>query len=126
MLLKKKTLIRYGKKSSTRPSKSGVPKHLSVHVGGIVITPDAIASYVPIETAPKGVPIITWDKDGAELGGLVKIDFLGNRSLAVIRDTISNLGDEGVTIDPYRWRPIQDRTTMELLARGDSMGVFLC
>ncbi|MCP4717107.1 MAG: DNA polymerase III subunit alpha, partial [Deltaproteobacteria bacterium] len=59
----------------------GIPRYLSVHSGGIVITPEPVSTYVPVETAPKGVPIIQWEKDGTEDGGLVKIDLLGNRSL---------------------------------------------
>ncbi|MBA4368478.1 MAG: DNA polymerase III subunit alpha, partial [Desulfobacterium sp.] len=62
----------------------GIPRYLSVHPGGVVITPEPIDTYVPIEKAPKGVPIIQWEKDGAEEGGLVKIDLLGNRSLGMI------------------------------------------
>ena len=64
----------------------GAPRYLSVHPGGVVITPRPIDEYVPVEQAPKGVPIIQWEKDGAEDAGLVKIDLLGNRSLGVIRD----------------------------------------
>ena len=66
-----------------------MPRYLSVHPGGVVITPEPIADYVPVERAAKGVPIIQWEKDGAEEAGLVKIDLLGNRSLGVIRDTIA-------------------------------------
>ncbi|MCF6238078.1 MAG: PHP domain-containing protein, partial [Candidatus Marinimicrobia bacterium] len=64
---------------------AGFPRYLSVHPGGVVLTPNEISSYVPIQRAPKGVQIIQWEKDQAEDFGLVKIDLLGNRSLAVIR-----------------------------------------
>ena len=75
----------------------GVPRHLSVHPGGVVIVPTALTDYVPIEPAVKAlenhpdltVPVIQFEKDGAEDAGLVKIDLLGNRSLAVIRDGIA-------------------------------------
>ena len=73
----------------------GTPRHLSVHVGGVVITPGPIDHYAPVETAPKGVPVIQWEKDGAEEAGLVKIDLLGNRSLGVIRDAIADLRSNG-------------------------------
>ncbi len=70
---------------------------MSVHCGGVVIVPDRIDRHVPVETAPKGVQIIQWEKDQAEDAGLVKIDLLGNRSLAVIRDALAavkeNYGD---------------------------------
>jgi len=79
----------------------GMPRHLSVHCGGVVVTPDPLPERVPVERAAKGVPVIQWEKDGAEAAGLVKIDLLGNRSLAVIRDTLERLrarraeGEEG-------------------------------
>ena len=56
--------------------------------GGVVIVPDDIRRYVPVEFTVKGLPVIQWEKDQTEEAGLVKIDLLGNRSLAVIRDAI--------------------------------------
>jgi DNA polymerase-3 subunit alpha/error-prone DNA polymerase len=103
---------------------TGFPRHLGVHVGGVVITPRPVSRYAPVERAAKGVPIITWDKDDAEKAGFVKIDLLGNRSLAVVRDAIANLAENGVEIESARWRPADDPAAQELLARGESMGVF--
>lgn len=100
------------------------PRHLGVHVGGLVISPDPMSNHVPVEKAPKGVPVITWDKDDAEKAGLVKIDLLGNRSLAVVRDALINLRENGVCIDPNAWDPISDERTVDLIARGNTMGVF--
>jgi DNA polymerase-3 subunit alpha/error-prone DNA polymerase len=54
----------------------------------------------------------------------VKLDLLGNRSLAVIRDALDNLAGEGVAIDPFLWHPAEDEATISALAKGDSMGVF--
>jgi len=102
----------------------GFPRHLSVHVGGLVMTPEFIRGYVPVERAAKNVPVITWDKDGAEAAGLVKIDLLGNRSLAVIRDALANLKENGVHVDERTWDPVSDGKTRDMLARGDTMGVF--
>jgi error-prone DNA polymerase len=103
----------------------GYPRHLSVHCGGVVIVPDRIDRYVPVQEAPKGVRIIQWEKDQAEDAGLVKIDLLGNRSLAVIRDALAAVRENhGVEIDYARWDPTTDRATQELIARGDTVGVF--
>jgi hypothetical protein len=75
----------------------GHPRYLSVHPGGMVIVPGGLADIVPVQRAPKGVPIIQWEKDQAEDAGLVKMDILGNRSLAVIRDALDSLaGARGV------------------------------
>jgi len=102
----------------------GLPRHLSVHVGGLVMTPEPVDRYAPVERTPGGARLLTWDKDGAECAGLVKIDLLGNRSLAVVRDALINLRENGIRIDPLRWNPLHDKKTIDLLARGDTMGVF--
>lgn len=103
----------------------GLFYHLSVHPGGVVITPDSIENHVPIETSPKGLPIIQWEKDQAEEGGLVKIDFLGNRSLAVVRDTLNNIKKtQDVHISYADFNPIEDEKTKELMIQGKTMGCF--
>lgn len=100
------------------------PRHLSVHPGGVVLTPGCIDSYAPVENAPKGVPIIQWDKTGAEEAGLVKIDLLGNRSLGVIRDALINVRANGIAFDENRWEPEDDPATQAAVAGGHTMGCF--
>jgi len=102
----------------------GTPRYLSVHPGGVVITPRPVGEYVPVERAPKGVPIIQWEKDSAEDAGLVKIDLLGNRSLAVIRDAIANLRANGRQLDENLWQPEDDPATQKVVAAGQTMGCF--
>ena len=102
----------------------GAPRYLSVHAGGVVITPKPIDGYVPVQRAPKGVPIIQWEKDGAETAGLVKIDLLGNRSLGVIRDAIGNLHANGEKLDEGHWEPEEDAATQAMVAQGRTMGCF--
>ena len=101
-----------------------LPKGLSMHCGGLVITPRPIALYAPITCSNDGQPLLVWEKEGAEEAGFVKIDLLGNRSLAVIRDTLATLAEEGIHIDEQTWRPSDDERTIAALAQGDSMGVF--
>ncbi len=102
----------------------GVPRYLSVHPGGVIITPEPITHYVPVECATKGVPIIQWEKDGAEEAGLVKIDLLGNRSLGVIRDCIEAIKKEGVELVEEQWHPEDDPETKLAVADGATMGCF--
>ncbi len=102
----------------------GIPRYLSVHPGGVVITPQPIHDYVPVQRAPKGVPIMQWEKEAVETAGLVKIDLLGNRSLGVIRDAIDNLRANGSELDEMRWDPEEDPATQESLAQGRTMGCF--
>ena len=90
-----------------------------------MIVPDRIDHYVPVEPAPKGVPIIQWEKDQAEDAGLIKIDLLGNRSLAVIRDALAAIKENyGLEIDYETWDPISDSGTQDLFRRGETVGVF--
>lgn len=125
----------------------GFPRHLSIHCGGVVIAPDGLDSYCATQPAKKilksqgirgdkniGLPksithqqlqVIQWEKDQAEDMGLIKIDILGNRSLAVIRDTISDIRKNyGIEIDFHKFNPLTDRETIKLLAKGDTIGVF--
>lgn len=102
----------------------GIPRHLGVHSGGLILVPDDLAGHVPIVHSGTGIRVTAWDKDGVEAAGLVKIDLLGNRSLAVVRDALANVRDNGTRVDEDSWHPIDDPATVELLARGDSMGVF--
>ncbi len=114
----------------------GVPRHLSVHPGGVVIVPIALTDYVPIEPAAKvlpslcsgqapPLPVIQFEKDGAEDAGLVKIDLLGNRSLAVIRDAIAAVhGHTGRMIDYTSSDAGEDQATRALFRTGQTMGVF--
>ena len=124
--------------ASLAESLVGLPRNLSLHPGGVVIVPDALTNYVPVEPAAKRieatdgqqggtlpVPTIQFEKDGTEDAGLVKIDLLGNRSLAVIRDAIAAVGEhEGVTIDYTTCDPEADELTRAVFRTGNTMGVF--
>ncbi|MFQ3547466.1 MAG: DNA polymerase III subunit alpha, partial [Termitinemataceae bacterium] len=105
-----------------------LPRGLSMHCGGLVITPGPIRRYAPIEHSAgehsHEYPLLAWEKEGTEAAGLVKLDLLGNRSLAVIRDALINLSEDGIVIDFIRTDPAQDPETIMALARGDTLGVF--
>jgi error-prone DNA polymerase len=103
----------------------GIPKNLSVHCGGVVIAPGELTRRAPLERAAKGVNIIHWEKDQTEDAGLVKIDLLGNRSLAVIRDALAAIKTNYGLDYPYAsFNPLDDPETQARLARGDTIGVF--
>lgn len=103
----------------------GCLRHLSVHCGGVVVTPGPIENYVPVEWATKGVPVIQWEKDQTEMAGLVKIDLLGNRSLAVVRDALNAVNKNYEKTYDYRtFNPVNDPKTKEMMTLGTTMGVF--
>ncbi|MBD3377397.1 DNA polymerase III subunit alpha [candidate division KSB1 bacterium] len=125
----------------------GFPRHLSVHCGGVVIAPDGLDRYVPTQPAKKqlrltgildhvlqsqlsaarkfDIQVVQWEKDQSEELGLIKMDILGNRSLAVIRDTLEAIRKtRQIHIDYASWNPLDDPRTRDLIARGDTIGVF--
>jgi len=101
----------------------GSPSHLSVHPGGVVITPGPIDRHVALQRAEKGVVITQPDKDGVEALGLVKIDLLGNRAVSTIREAAEVVASlDGYRLDPEAV-PDGDPATVELLASGRTIGV---
>jgi DNA polymerase III alpha subunit len=97
----------------------GLPRQLGTHCGGVVITPEPITHYTPVHLSPLGYPVMAWDRDGAAGARLVKIDLLGNRSLAVLRDTqrLARTTTEARKVLP-------DAETRRMIARGDTLGLF--
>jgi len=103
----------------------GQPRHLSVHCGGVVLTPDPLTHHCPLRPMPIGYDVVPWDKDGVEAYGFVKLDFLGNRSLAVIRDCLQAVRENyRVAIEYETLNPLDDRQTQSLIRKGDTMGCF--
>jgi error-prone DNA polymerase len=103
----------------------GAPRNLGTHCGGVVITPGSITDYTHVQTSPLGYPVIAWEKDATEDAGLVKIDLLGNRSLAVLRDTLELVDkNHGVRLEWESFDPLADPDTRDLIAGGKTLGVF--
>ena len=104
----------------------GLTRHASVHAAGVVITPRPLDELVPLYKVKKGdVETVTtqWDKDVVEGLGLLKMDFLGLRTLTVIDDTLKILRHEGVEIDLDRI-PLDDGKVYELFCAGRTNGIF--
>ncbi len=104
----------------------GQPDHLSLHPGGIVITPGPLTDFVPVQWAAKGFLTTQYDYRDVELVGLPKIDLLGIRALTVLADTAVSIRTHH---DPnFRLAniPLDDPATGDLLARGETIGVFQC
>ncbi len=104
----------------------GQPDHLSVHPGGVVITPGPLTDHVPVQWAPKGFLVTQYDHDDIEAIGLPKLDLLGIRALTVLADAaalVRRYEDTDLVLDEL---PLDDTVTGELLARGETVGVFQC
>jgi DNA-directed DNA polymerase III PolC len=110
-------------------SMRGIPHHLSIHPGGIVITPESMTRLVPTQLATKGIVITQFDLDSIERLGLIKIDLLGIRGLTVLGDVLASPNQMGSSIiDTPIHRlddiPARDQQTEQLLARTATIGCF--
>jgi len=106
----------------------GFPQHLSIHCGGIVITPDPITNHVPLQRSGftgKGLAVTQFEMHAVEEIGLVKIDLLGNRSLGVFTDLTQKLKDESRDVDIENFEMIfADKPTIDLIRNGNTIGCF--
>lgn len=105
----------------------GNARHVGVHAAGVFITPKPITEYVPIQYDPKGGKLITqYDmySAGEDGLGLLKFDFLGLKNLSVLADSVSRVKNrKGIEVDMDKL-PLDDTKTYEMLAIGDTLGVF--
>ncbi len=103
---------------------SGFPRHLSVHVGGLVIGAEPLTNLVSLVPANKGIVICEFDKDDVEALGLVKMDILGLRTHTAISDCLDLIARRtGVRIDLARIA-LDDRRAFELLRSTQTIGLF--
>jgi error-prone DNA polymerase len=101
------------------------PRHLGIHVGGMIITATPLSRIVPLERATlPGRSVIQWDKDDAQAAGLIKIDLLGLGMLALIDRALTQIRQRhGVAIDPAKLS-YADPRVYDLLCSADTVGVF--
>lgn len=104
---------------------NGTPRYIGTHCGGVVITPGPITGHSHLQLSAENYPVIAWDKEGAEKAGLVKIDLLGNRSLAVLRDSLELVEKRNHRrIEWESFHPLDDRSTRKMIQHGNTVGVF--
>ncbi len=101
----------------------GMPRHSSTHAAGIVIAKKPLTDYVPVQMS-EGTMVTQYDKDDIESLGLLKMDFLGLRTLTVISDTIKNIKKTQNIIVDVNTLPLEDALTAKMLADGETSGVF--
>jgi error-prone DNA polymerase len=103
----------------------GMPRHLSQHVGGFVISKGPLSSLVPIENAAmENRTVIQWDKDDLDALGLLKVDILALGMLSCIRKAFTLLRKEHGLDYNLATVPANDTATYDMLCRADSVGVF--
>ena len=102
----------------------GLPRHASTHAAGVVIGDRPLVDYLPLYKGKKGEVVTQLDGTLVEKIGLVKFDFLGLRNLTVIDNTLKLITQQGRTAPDLSKLDLNDAPTYELLARGDTTGVF--
>ena len=103
----------------------GSLRNTGTHACGVIITPDDITQFVPVATAKDSDLYVTqFDNSVVEDAGLLKMDFLGLKTLTLIKDTVKLVKyKHGVDLDPDQF-PLDDQKTYELFQRGDTVGIF--
>jgi error-prone DNA polymerase len=113
----------------------GFPRHLSIHVGGFVLSAKSLANVAPVEPARReDRTVIPWDKDDIDALGFFKVDVLGLGMLTAIRKCLALIhvdGDlHGVPAEPFdpldviTRIPVEDPAVYRLASQGDTVGVF--
>ena len=101
----------------------GLPRNASTHAAGVVIARHPLTDYVPVSVSD-GTLVTEFDKDHVEELGLLKMDFLGLRTLTVIADTLKNIKEQrGETVD-IDHIPLKDELTAKMLCEGRTGAVF--
>ena len=100
-------------------------RNTGIHACGVIITPSDITNFVPVATAKDSDLYVTqFDNSVVESAGLLKMDFLGLKTLTLIKDTVKLVKYRtGKDIDPDAF-PIDDLKTYELFQRGETVGIF--
>ncbi len=102
---------------------AGYPRHLSTHLGGVIVTGDPITNISPLQLAAKGVSVIQFDKDDVEDLGLVKLDLLCLRMLSAVDQSVRSIQTRDRRFD-YDSIPHDDRPTYDLISSTETVGMF--
>jgi len=102
----------------------GIARHASTHAAGVVITPEALTNYTPLYRSSEGDVTTQYDMRMLEEIGVLKMDFLGLRTLTVLQKAINTIKEtRNITIDVNEI-PLDDAETYKLFANGETVGVF--
>jgi DNA polymerase III subunit alpha len=103
----------------------GLKRQWGVHAAGVILSRDPLVDVLPIQKRDQDGAIITqWDMGACESIGLLKMDFLGLRNLTVLDDCLEAIRANRRVELVLEELPLEDKPTYDLLARGDTLGVF--
>ncbi len=114
-----------GQMIQTARKLEGSVRNTGIHACGVVITPDEITKYVPVKLDKESDMLVTqFDNSVAEAAGLLKMDFLGLKTLTIIKDAVRMTKENhGIELDVDE-APLDDEKTYQLFQRGDTVGIF--
>jgi len=103
----------------------GSVRNTGIHACGVIITPDEMTNYVPVSVAKDSDLLVSqFDNNVVEDAGLLKMDFLGLKTLTVIKNAVQLIKERhGVDLDPDEF-PLDDEKTYELFKKGETIGIF--
>ena len=102
----------------------GMPRHASTHAAGVVISREPLTQYVPLQEGNEQTALTQYSMEHLESIGLLKMDFLGLRTLSIIERSLQWIKEQTGTEIDFHKIPMNDPATYELLSRGDTTGVF--
>ena len=104
----------------------GCARHTSIHAAGVVISPTPLTDFTPVQLEVGGEKLVTqYEMHSVEAAGVLKMDFLGIRNLSILGNAIEIIEKTtGQKINVYNLYPWNDPKTYEMLARGETVGVF--
>lgn len=114
---------RYAKLLAHARILEGLARHASTHAAGVVIAPEELTNYVPLYLSNTGDVSTQLDMKGIEKIGLLKMDFLGLRTLTVIQNTLRMLKKRGIEIN-LDSLSLKDEKTYQLFGNGETVGIF--
>ncbi|MDR4948847.1 DNA polymerase III subunit alpha [Neobacillus cucumis] len=102
----------------------GLPRHTSTHAAGVVISEKQLIELIPIQQGSGNVYLTQYSMEHLEEIGLLKMDFLGLRNLTLIETILSSIYRDTKRKVDIRQVPLQDADTFQILARGETTGIF--
>ncbi len=102
----------------------GLARHCGVHAAGVVIAPRPVREIVPLYRTSKDEVVTQFDKDVIEKLGLLKMDFLGLKTLTVIDDCLKSMAAAGETLPDFERMSFDDPAVYDLFCAGDTDGIF--
>ncbi|HPU01663.1 MAG: DNA polymerase III subunit alpha [Firmicutes bacterium] len=115
---------RYRQLLDTSMAVEGMPRHASIHAAGVVISRDSLVNHVPLLKTNDQTVVTQFPMGTLELLGLLKMDFLGLKTLSIIEETLAQIRRRHGREIKLEEIPLDDEATYRLLSQGESTGVF--